>query len=99
MTLPAARAAPAIVLTTLNAKYIHASLGLRYLLANMGDLRPLTVLREFTIASPAPGYPVAGAATRHPPRCPGTRTAAGCISKLCSIFKKPGQLNGDDIWC
>ncbi len=37
-----------IVLTTLNAKYLHASLGLRYLLANMGELRPRTVLREFT---------------------------------------------------
>lgn len=46
-------AAPAIVLVTLNAKYIHASLGLRYLLANLGELRPLTVLREFTIASAA----------------------------------------------
>lgn len=44
---------PAIVLATLNAKYIHASLGLRYLLANMGELRPMTALREFTIASPA----------------------------------------------
>ena len=39
-----------IVLATLNAKYIHASLGLRYLLANMGDLKPQTALREFTIA-------------------------------------------------
>jgi len=47
--------APAIVLATLNAKYIHASLGLRYLLANMArhggeDLRARCVLREFTIA-------------------------------------------------
>jgi len=46
---------PDVILTTLNAKYIHASLGLRYLLANMArhgseDLRALTVLREFTIA-------------------------------------------------
>jgi hypothetical protein len=41
---------PAIILCTLNAKYIHASLGLRYLLANMGDLRPQVELREFTIA-------------------------------------------------
>jgi radical SAM superfamily enzyme YgiQ (UPF0313 family) len=40
---------PAIVLCTLNAKYIHASLGLRYLLANMGELRPQTALREYTI--------------------------------------------------
>ena len=47
---PAAAAAPSVVLCTLNAKYIHASLGLRYLLANMGDLRASTVLREFTIA-------------------------------------------------
>ena len=39
-----------IVLCTLNAKYIHASLGLRYLLANMRELSPQTVLREFTIA-------------------------------------------------
>jgi radical SAM superfamily enzyme YgiQ (UPF0313 family) len=48
---------PAIILSTLNAKYIHASLGLRYLLANMArhggdDLRARTVLREFTIARP-----------------------------------------------
>ena len=41
---------PAIVLATLNAKYIHASLGLRYLLANMGELKTQTALREFTIA-------------------------------------------------
>lgn len=47
------RATPAIILVTLNAKYIHASLGLRYLLANMGDLRPQTALREFTISRQA----------------------------------------------
>jgi len=46
---------PAIVLATLNAKYIHASLGLRCLLANMDlhggeGLRAQTVLREFVIA-------------------------------------------------
>ena len=50
--------APQIVLCTLNARYIHASLGLRYLLANMArhggaDLRARTVLREFTISRPA----------------------------------------------
>ena len=40
-----------IILSTLNARYIHASLGLRYLLANMGDLRPQTHLFEFVINS------------------------------------------------
>jgi len=44
------KSAPAIVLCTLNAKYIHASLGLRYLLANMQELATQTVLREFTIS-------------------------------------------------
>ena len=47
---PVPVASPSIVLCTLNAKYIHASLGLRYLLANMGDLRAQTALCEFTIA-------------------------------------------------
>jgi len=38
-----------IVLTTLNAKYIHAAFGLRYLLANLGELRPRARLAEFDI--------------------------------------------------
>ena len=38
-----------IVLTTLNAKYIHAAFGLRYLLANLGELRPNACLVEFDI--------------------------------------------------
>ena len=46
-----------IVLATLNAKYIHASLGLRYLLANMdvhggAGLKAQTQLLEFVIAQP-----------------------------------------------
>jgi radical SAM superfamily enzyme YgiQ (UPF0313 family) len=38
-----------IVLATLNARYIHASLGLRYLLANMAELEADTALMEFII--------------------------------------------------
>jgi len=38
-----------IVLTTLNAKYIHAAFGLRYLLANLGDLQSRAYLAEFDI--------------------------------------------------
>ncbi|HCN89724.1 MAG TPA: B12-binding domain-containing radical SAM protein, partial [Oxalobacteraceae bacterium] len=40
-----------ILLSTLNARYAHASLGLRYLLANMGDLRDDTRLQEFVIGA------------------------------------------------
>lgn len=42
---------PKIILSTLNARYIHASMGLRYLLANMGDLQASTELIEFNINS------------------------------------------------
>jgi radical SAM superfamily enzyme YgiQ (UPF0313 family) len=38
-----------IILTTLNAKYIHAAFGLRYLLANLGSLRSRAGLLEFDI--------------------------------------------------
>jgi len=38
-----------IILATLNAKYIHSSLGLRYLFANLGDLQTRASIIEFTI--------------------------------------------------
>src|SRR2546427_7413643 len=38
-----------IVLTTLNAKYIHAAFGLRYLLANLGALQARACIAEFDI--------------------------------------------------
>jgi len=40
---------PLIALSTLNARYSHASLGLRCLLANMGELQAETSLFEYTI--------------------------------------------------
>jgi radical SAM superfamily enzyme YgiQ (UPF0313 family) len=39
-----------IVLATQNAKWIHAAFGLRYLRANLGDLRERAVIREFEIS-------------------------------------------------
>jgi hypothetical protein len=40
-----------IVLSTLNARFAHASLGLRYLLANMQELTQQTELKEFVIGA------------------------------------------------
>ena len=40
---------PDIVLSTLNAKYIHSAFGLRYLLANLSDLRSRASLLEFDV--------------------------------------------------
>ncbi len=38
-----------ILLTTINARYIHASLGLRCLQANLGELRAQSVIMEFSL--------------------------------------------------
>jgi radical SAM superfamily enzyme YgiQ (UPF0313 family) len=40
---------PDIVLATLNAKFIHAAFGLRYLYANLGGLQPRAAIAEFDI--------------------------------------------------
>ena len=40
---------PAIILSTLNAKYIHPAFGLRYLLANLGTLQSQAAILEFDI--------------------------------------------------
>ncbi|MBC3881789.1 DUF4080 domain-containing protein [Undibacterium sp. LX40W] len=40
-----------IVLSTLNARFSHASLGLRYLYANMGELQSQTHIQEFVIGA------------------------------------------------
>ncbi len=72
---------PCIVLATLNARFIHASLGLRYLLANMAryggaDLRSATQLREYTISKPVQEI-VADLLQALPPVAPGTAPVVG----------------------
>jgi radical SAM superfamily enzyme YgiQ (UPF0313 family) len=41
-----------IILTTINARYAHTALGLRWLHANLGPWRDQAVIREFTLAQP-----------------------------------------------
>lgn len=40
---------PAIILATLNARYFHSALGLRYLFANLGELQANAAIHEFII--------------------------------------------------
>lgn len=42
---------PDVILSTLNAKYIHTASGLRYLYANLGDLKDRACIEEFTISA------------------------------------------------
>ncbi len=39
-----------IILTTLNAKYTHTAIGLRYLYANLRELKSVTSIQEYIIA-------------------------------------------------
>ena len=38
-----------IVLATINARYIHAAIGLRWLYANLGELQPLAQIQEYSL--------------------------------------------------
>lgn len=60
---------PDIVLATLNAKYIHSSFGLRYLMANLGALQERACLAEFQI-NQAP-IEIVEAVLAHEPRVVG----------------------------
>ena len=60
---------PDIVLTTLNAKYAHASFGLRYLMANLGELESRAKLLEFDINQRPPE--VLEVILQHQPRIVG----------------------------
>jgi radical SAM superfamily enzyme YgiQ (UPF0313 family) len=42
-----------VILSTINARYVHAALGLRYLAANMGELRAETRIIEFVLGARA----------------------------------------------
>jgi radical SAM superfamily enzyme YgiQ (UPF0313 family) len=55
----------AIVLATINARYAHAALGLRYLAANMGELASETVIAEFVLGMRAADI-VEALLARHP---------------------------------
>src|SRR5690606_16509977 len=58
-----------IILSTLNARYIHASLGLRYLRANLGENRERAQILEFTTKRPA--QEIAHEILRHEPSLVG----------------------------
>ncbi len=43
---------PSILLATINARFTHSAYGLRCIWANLGDLRPVADIREFTLDHP-----------------------------------------------
>jgi radical SAM superfamily enzyme YgiQ (UPF0313 family) len=78
-----------IVLTTLNARYSHASIGLRYLFSNLKELRGDTVIREFVINENIQS--IAEQILEHEPRIVGIGVYiwnASDVSELIEVIKK-----------
>ena len=57
--MSAANQSTSILLVAINAKYSHTSFAVRYLLANMAELRPVTCCLEFDLQKPAPSIAAA----------------------------------------
>ncbi len=78
-----------IVLTTLNARYTHASIGLRYLHANLGEFKDDTAIREFVINENVQS--LAEEILEYEPKIVGIGVYiwnAGDVSELIDVIKK-----------
>lgn len=78
-----------IILTTLNARYSHTSLGLRYLLANLKELKKETDILEFVINSSV--QTIAEQILEHQPKIIGIAVYiwnASDVSELVKTIKK-----------
>ncbi len=82
-----------IVLTTLNARYIHASLGLRYLYANLDELQRDAKLIEFTIKTPT--EQIIDKILAHSPKIVGFGIYIWNIQQTTKLIKKLKQLKPD----
>ena len=75
-----------IVLSTLNARYSHASLGLRYLRANLGALRDVSVIREFVVRTPA--ATIVDALLAHQPRLVGFGVYIWNVTQTAEVIRQ-----------
>ena len=76
---------PEIILTTLNAKYIHAAFGLRYLLANLGPLREQAEIIEFEIGQRT--FPIVEQLLARKPKIIGFGVYIWNVSQTLSVLK------------
>ena len=78
-----------IILATLNARYIHTAFGLRYLLANLGELASRATIQEFEVAQEP--HEVVERLLAHAPRIVGFGVYIWNVTKsleVISLLKK-----------
>ncbi len=84
-----------ILLTTLNARYIHCAFGLRYLQANLGEMQSRSWILEFTIHQRP--LEVAEMILRHQPKVIGIGVYIWNINQTASLVAHLKRLRPDLI--
>ncbi len=84
-----------IVLATLNAKYLHAAFGLRYLHANLGPLQPRAQIAEFDINQRP--LDIAGAILASSPRILGLGVYIWNVSQTTEVLAVLKKIRPDII--
>ncbi len=76
-----------ILLTTLNARYAHTALGLRYLYANLHELQPMAKIVEFTMNEQIQS--IAESLLIHSPRIIGIGVYIWNAVSMCRVDPNP----------
>jgi radical SAM superfamily enzyme YgiQ (UPF0313 family) len=84
-----------IVLTTLNARYMHTAFGLRYLYANLGDLRESAIIEEYTIQQRP--IDIVEKLLKHQPRVIGIGVYIWNVSEVTKTVELLKQISPDTI--
>lgn len=84
-----------ILLTTLNARYAHTALGLRYLYANMGELQVMTKIVEFTMNEQIQS--IAEELLKHSPRIIGIGVYIWNASQCSELIQTLKKVSPDTI--
>ena len=84
---------PDIILTTLNARYAHCAFGLRYLMANLGELKPRATILEFDINQRV--VDVAERILAHEPRIVGFGVYIWNVSETAQLVADLKRLRPD----
>ncbi|NQY26053.1 MAG: DUF4080 domain-containing protein [Piscirickettsiaceae bacterium] len=84
-----------IILSTLNARYMHTAFGLRYLLANMGDLQSHTKLLEFTIQESS--LNIAEQLLKYQPKIIGFSVYIWNVDEISSVVAVLKQISPDTL--
>ena len=84
-----------IILTTLNARYMHTAFGLRYLYANLGELRSTARIEEFSIQQRP--IDIAEQLLKHRPKIIGFGVYIWNVTEISKTVELLRQISADTV--